>query len=247
MNLIIDIGNTRAKLVVFDGQDIVEQTYGESQTLNVLDEVTERYAITKAILSSVGKIGEEAERKLKLLPFPVLRLTNQTPLPVELRWRPFGTTQCIAMPSTMGADRIAAIVGAMCMMPGTPLLIIDAGTCVTYEVIDDEGYYAGGNIAPGLQMRLAAMHEHTALLPLVESKGDTPLLGHSTETCMRSGAILGLKYEIEGYVQQWKKQYPALHVFLTGGDTIEAGDENRDFVHQDKHLVTKGLNFILET
>lgn len=245
LNLIIDIGNTRAKMVVFDGQRIVDQIYGESQTLCAIDEVTSQYAITKAILSSVGQIGSEAEAKLKSLPYPILRLSNTTPLPVDLQWRPYGTTSCIDMPTSMGADRIAAIVGAMCMMPHTPLLIIDAGTCVTYEVIDDEGYYAGGNIAPGLQMRLASMHEHTALLPKVESQGEVPLLGHSTDTCMRSGAVLGLQYEIEGYINFWKGRFPALHVFLTGGDTKDFPTEGKDYIRIEPQLVTKGLNYIL--
>lgn len=247
MNLIIDIGNTRAKLVVFEYEKILEQVYSDSNTLCALDDLTKRYTFEKGILSTVAKVGEEAEERLSNLKFPLTRLHSDTPLPISLQWRRPGEQTITPMPKTMGADRIAAIVGAMCIMPHTPLLIIDAGTCVTYEVIDDEGFYMGGNIAPGLQMRLSAMHEHTALLPTVEAKGETPELGYDTDTCMRSGAGLGLKYEIEGYIRKWKQRFPTLEVFFTGGDTMTFDDETEQIVHRNNYLVPIGLNNIVNT
>lgn len=245
MKLIIDIGNTRAKLVVFNGNDIVEQVYSDSDTLSALDDLTLRYDFKKGILSTVAKIGEEAEQKLQSLSFPLVRLDNGTQLPVTLQWRKPGEKEIIPIPPAMGADRIAAIVGAICMMPNTPLLIVDAGTCVTYEVIDDEGYYMGGNIAPGLQMRLTAMHEHTALLPLVDGQGEVPELGYDTETCMRCGAAQGLHYEIEGYIRHWKARFPSLQVFVTGGNRMEFSTDIEPFVHHDNYLVPRGLNSII--
>ena len=246
MNLIIDIGNTRAKLVVFDGGNIVEQVYGSNRTLDALDDVVGRYQFEKGILSTVVRLEDEAEQRLSTLPFPLVRLTNHTPLPVPFRWRPKGQTECMEIPDTMGADRIAAIVGAMVSLPGTPLLIVDAGTCVTYEIIDNEGYYLGGNIAPGLQMRLDAMHEHTSLLPIVSSQGETPEVGYDTDTAMRSGAALGLQYEIEGYIRHWRTCYPTLQVFLTGGDHSKFSEDIRPILHQDNYLVPKGLNATLD-
>lgn len=246
VNLIIDIGNTRAKLVVFDGNDIVELSYSDAETLSELDALQQRHTIKRCILSTVARIGQEAEARLQAAGCPIVRLDSTTPLPVDLRWRRLGETDCQPMPAAMGADRIAAIVAGMCMRPGKPLLIVDAGTCITYEVIDDEGYYAGGNIAPGLQMRLKSMHEHTALLPLVDGRGETPLLGYDTETCMRSGAALGVQYEIEGYIRQWQARFPELHVFLTGGDQMTFNGIDTDILHQDNYLVPRGLNFILQ-
>ena len=245
LNLIIDIGNTRGKLVVFEGDTLVEQLYTDNHTLCDLDEFVGRHAFKKGIVSSVVRLSEEAERKLAALPFPVIRMTSETPLPMPLLWRRRGEKETIKIPSTMGADRIAALVGAMASKPNTPLLIVDAGTCVTYEVIDDEGYYVGGNIAPGLQMRLKSMHEHTALLPVVDKEGDTPEVGYSTETCMRSGAILGLQYEIEGYIHHWRAYYPELQVFLTGGDKMKFSQDVQSIIHTDNYLVPKGLNATL--
>ncbi len=245
MNLIIDIGNTRAKLVVFDEDNIVEQVYGNNRTLDALDQVVARYRFEKAILSTVVQLEEEAEQRLQKLPFPLVRLTHETPLPIPLRWRRKGESECREMPPTMGADRIAALEGAMVSLPGKPLLVVDAGTCVTYEVVDDEGYYLGGNIAPGLQMRLRAMHEHTALLPLVDAQGDIPEVGYDTDTAMRSGAALGLQYEIEGYIRHWQACYPGLQVFLTGGDHCQFSEDIKPILHQDNYLVPKGLNATL--
>lgn len=245
MNLIIDIGNTRAKLLVFEDNDIVEQVFSDNQTLGELPDLLDRYTFEKGILSTVVRLTPKIEELLADLPFPFVRLTSQTPLPTPIRWRRRGETECREMPAAMGADRIAAIAGAMALLPQTPLLIVDAGTCVTYELIDDEGYYLGGNIAPGLQMRLKSMHEHTSLLPLISAEGEVPELGYDTETCMRSGALLGLQYEIEGYIRHWRSYYPALQVFLTGGDKMDFSDDIQSIVHIDTALVPKGLNATL--
>lgn len=245
MNLVIDIGNTRAKLFVFDRESIIEQLFCDSQTLSALDQLTERFAFEKGILSSVGQIGEEAEARLRSLPFELIRLDNKTKLPISLQYKPYGSNTCIPMPATMGADRIAALVGGMSLYPGKPLLIVDAGTCVTYEIIDENGIYCGGNIAPGLTMRLQAMHEHTALLPLVSTDGDTPDLGFDTETAMRSGASLGLQYEIEGYISLWKKRYPEIQVLITGGNTFNFDKENETLIVKTENLVAHGLNAIM--
>lgn len=245
MNLIIDIGNTRAKLVVFDNDSVKELVYSDSNTLEELPALVGKHAFGKGILSTVGHIGEKAEQQLQSLPFPLVRLSSNTPLPMPLLWRRRGETEAFTLPSTMGADRIAALVGAKASMPGSALLIVDAGTCVTYEIIDEEGYYIGGNIAPGLQMRLKAMHEHTALLPLVPADGDKPEVGYDTHTAMRSGAALGLQYEIEGYIRYWKTQYPSLQVIMTGGDTMDFQPDLRPIIHHDNYLVPKGLNATL--
>lgn len=247
MNLIIDIGNTRTKLYVFEGKNLVEQTYCDNQTLDALDLLTKKYSFKKGIISSVGKTGNDAEQRLKHLPFEMTYLNELTALPIKLTYKPWASNKSQPMPSTMGADRIAALVGGISLFPGKPLLIIDAGTCVTYEIIDEYGDYRGGNIAPGLTMRLQSMHEHTALLPIVSTSGDTPDLGHDTETAMRSGATLGLTYEIEGYIRHWKKCYPELNVLITGGNDLTFNNELEPIIKREGNLVAFGLNAIIAT
>ncbi len=117
---------------------------------------------------------------------------------------------------------------------------------MAYEFIDDNGDYLGGNIAPGLRLRMLAMHEHTALLPLVEIKGDTPEIGYDTATAMRAGVVLGLKHEIEGYIRHYRTMHPTLQVFLTGGDEFRFSEDIQCIIHSDHYLVPKGLWHILE-
>ena len=130
--------------------------------------------------------------------------------------------------------------------PNTDLLIIDAGTCITYEVIDARGNYWGGNIAPGMQMRLRALHEFTARLPLVDPEGEVPGMGYSTETAIRSGVLRGMKYEIEGYIKSMRSKFPRLQVFLTGGNRINFDEDIKNLVFTDKYIVPRGLNKILD-
>lgn len=245
MNLIIDIGNTRAKLFVFEENRLIEQTFCDSQTLCALDQLLSKYTFQKGIISSVGHIGEEAENRLKNLPFDIIRLNEKTRLPFKLAYKPWGSDEILPIPPTMGTDRIAALIGGISLFPTKPLLIVDAGTCVTYEIIDNEGIYRGGNIAPGLTMRLKAMHEHTALLPLVSTDGDTPAVGFDTETAMRSGATLGLQYEIEGYIDTWKECYPELRVLFTGGNNIKFNKKFEPIINTESNLVAIGLNAII--
>ena len=245
MNLVIDIGNTRVKLYTFDGSTIADKTYSDSNTLAELDGLLERFKYKKAIISSVASIGTEAEQRLKAMPVPLTYLDDSTKLPVDIVYRKPGSSEGIPMPVGMGADRIAAIVAAKMMQPNTPLLIVDAGTCITYEFIDGEGYYMGGNIAPGTGIRAKGMHEHTALLPLIDCYGETPIMGYDTETAMRCGVMHGVKYEIEGYIKQWSKHFPNLTVFMTGGDGMTFDADIKDRIHIEPDLVAKGLNYIL--
>ena len=151
-----------------------------------------------------------------------------------------------ATPETLGLDRIAAVVGAVMQCPDKAVLIVDAGTCVTYDLLTADGTFAGGNIAPGIRLRLRAMHEHTGKLPLIDDAGETPEIGFSTETAMRAGAVLGVAYEIEGYIARLNKVYPDLFVFLTGGDALKLAAKIKSRIFVDENLVLTGLNRILQ-
>ena len=235
--MIIDIGNTVAKLVAFDGDEPVEEVRTCNDSLSALAAFAAKYAFTHGIVGAVKELSAEAEDQLRRLCIPILRFSHRTPVPV---------TNCYRTPETLGADRLAAAVGARSLKPGKDLLIIDAGTCVTYEVIDAKGNYWGGNIAPGMQMRLRALHEFTAKLPLVQPEGDVPGMGYDTETAIRSGVLRGMKYEIEGYIRSMLKKYPDLLVFLTGGDKINFDTTIKSIIFADKFIVPRGLNKILD-
>ena len=237
VKLIIDIGNTVAKLVAFDGDEPVEEIKTSNDTLADLPAFARKYHFTCGIVGSVIGVPETVEEKLKGLPFPILHFTPDTPIPICNKYK---------SPETLGSDRLAAAVGASILKPEKDILIIDAGTCITYDVIDASRNYWGGNIAPGMQMRLHALHEYTVRLPLVQAEGEVPGLGYNTETAIRSGVLRGMKYEIEGYIKSMRAKYPHLLVFLTGGDKINFDTNIKNSIFADKFIVPRGLNKILD-
>ena len=236
MNLIIDIGNSVAKLAVFDLNEIVEVRHCSNQTLDQLPDLCNRYAIKKGILSSVITLNEESKKRLDELNIPIIELNYRTPVPIKNLYQ---------TPQTLGMDRLAAVVGANSIQPGKPLLVIDAGTCITYDFIDEEGQYQGGNISPGKRMRFKALNTFTDKLPEISPEGEKPFYGKTTETAIRSGVIQGIEFEIKGYISHLKKNYPELLVFLTGGDEFSFDTNLKNTIFADGLLVLKGLNRIL--
>lgn len=236
MNLIIDIGNTVAKLAVFDQEKPLEVIRCSNRTLDSLSALCRKYPIRRGIVSSVITLNRAVLEQLERLEFPVTRLTHETPIPIKNLYK---------TPETLGADRLAAVIGANAIRPNADLLIIDAGTCITFDFIDKYGQYHGGNISPGMEMRLKALHAFTDRLPEVVAEGEIPAYGTSTETAIRAGIYHGIKYEIEGYIRQLQKNYPQLLVFLTGGDRFSFDTNLKSSIFADSFLVLKGLNRIL--
>lgn len=236
VNLVIDIGNTVAKMAVFEDGNIVEVVHDSNRTLERLPYVCRDYPVEKAIVAAVIDLGKEALARLEGLAVPVLWLDEKTPLPVENLYE---------TPGTLGYDRMAAVVGAHERFPGRDILVIDAGTCITYEFIDAAGRYQGGNISPGLGMRFKALHSFTGRLPMVSREGRLLPMGKDTDTAIRAGVLKGIEYEISGYVASMKHKYPELLVFLTGGDDFPFDTNLKSIIFADRFLVLKGLNRIL--
>ncbi len=237
MNLIIDIGNSAAKLAVFHQNEMIDMVYDTNHALEKLDNICERYAIRKGILSSVIHMNDIISSQLKRLDFPLLKLDYKTPLPITNLYR---------TPKTLGSDRIAAVVGAYTRFPGRDILVMDAGTALTYEFIDHNGCYHGGNISLGKYTRIKALSAYCDKLPVINPDGDIPEFGYSTETAIRAGVIHGIELEITGYILQMQKKYPDLLVFLTGGDEFSFDTNLKNIIFADKFLVLKGLNRILD-
>ena len=237
MNLIIDIGNTSAKLAVFEEGEIREILRCSNQKLDGLTTLCDKYSIRKGIISSVISLNDEMRRALDQLPFPIMDFTYQTPIPVKNLYK---------TPQTLGMDRLAAVIAAYTMKPGHPTLVIDAGTCITYDYLDECGQYQGGNISPGMDMRFKALHSFTDKLPLVKPEGELLAYGQSTDTAIRSGVIRGIEHEINGYIKELQKKYPSLLVFLTGGNEFSFETSLKNIIFADGFLVLKGLNRILE-
>jgi type III pantothenate kinase len=236
VNLVIDIGNTVAKLAVFDKEEVVEVLRGSNHSLDCLTMLCNKYPIEKGIIASVITLSNTIRKQLAKQSVPFLELTYRTPVPIENLYK---------TPETLGMDRLAAVVGANYLCPNRDLLVIDAGTALTYEFIDAKGRYWGGNISPGIYTRFKALSACCDKLPLIEKGGDLPEFGYSTETAIRAGVIKGMEFEISGYITLTQKKYPDLLVFLTGGDKFSFDTNLKSIIFADRFLVLKGLNRIL--
>jgi type III pantothenate kinase len=234
-SLTIDIGNSSIKYALFDNQSMIHYQRIMGHDIEQLADEVANYHPTHSIVCATISLTEQQQTSLSKLTKYTEFLTHTTAIPIHNQYK---------SPETLGMDRLAAAVGAY-MEVKKDVLIIDMGTAITYDFVDKEGNYRGGNIAPGLQMRLKALHDYTSRLPYVEAEGPHPELGENTETAIRCGVIDGIRYEIEGYLRQFFLKYHNLSVFFTGGDELYFEDEIKKRIFADKFLVVKGLNYIL--
>lgn len=234
--MIIDQGNSSSKVSVFEGDDIIFSQRYEKLNISDLEEIKKAQGWESAILSSV--VGEDAilNEWLKSNSNEFVQLDHTTPLPIGNLYK---------TPNTLGKDRIAVCVGANYLQPNQNLLVIDAGTAITYDIVNAENNYVGGNISLGLDMRFKALNTFTKKLPIISKEEEVPLTGRETKEAILSGVTNGLTYEIDGFIDAYKAIYPKLLVFLTGGNAkyFEKRIKNRTFVVQN--LLSIGLNRIL--
>lgn len=234
--LVIDQGNTSTKVGIFDGDEMIHFQRLSAFTVNEVVQIAERFSVEASIFSSVVALDDAFVSALRFsLPRFVL-LDENTPLPIG---------NLYATPKTLGRDRLAVCVGANYIKPNANLLVIDAGTAVTYDIVNDRNQYVGGNISLGLEMRAKALHDYTSKLPKVELPETIPMCGTTTETALQAGIMSGLVYEIDGYISSFSAVYPGLSVFLTGGSAFcfERRLKNAIFAHDN--LLLLGLNRIL--
>ena len=240
MNLIIDIGNTGIKTAVFntDNRIVHWQRTNPDNCIEALTDLTGKYSISHAIISQVGKPVNGLEEYLSKQKIALIKLHAGLTLPFDIAYK---------TPQTVGADRLALVAGAILKQPDGHKLIIDAGTCVTYDFVDENNIYHGGAISPGLRLRFQSLNNYTANLPLLHPDDEeVPLTGYDTKTSIKSGVIHGLANEIEGIIVKYNLNFPCLTVFLTGGDEklLDRYIKNKIFV-RSKFLLLEGLNFIL--
>lgn len=236
MNLTIDIGNTKTKLAVVVEKKVIKRYTWKRVTENRLEELLEDYKVSKAILSTVAGIPEILEKWFAELPFAII-LDHTTPLPFINTYK---------TPETLGRDRIAAVAGAYDLFPNTNCLVIDAGTCITLDLINEKGEYLGGAIAPGIKLRYKAMNQFTASLPKVTRQRLESNIGYNTESSMRVGAQLGAVLEVQGFIDRYREQFGLLNVLFTGGDTDYFVSQLKSKIFAHPNLVHIGLNKILE-
>ena len=236
MDIVIDVGNSCAKIALFKDGRMADKLRVPALSADVLELLFGKYRIERGILSSVVNLPEDCTSYLKRSLKYFLILDDSTNVPITVDYR---------TPDTLGRDRLAAAVGAASLRPGENLLIVDAGTAITFDCVTADGRYKGGNISPGIKMRFRALHTFTDKLPLIDKEGDVPFIGDSTETAIRSGVINGICFEIEGYIEALRQEMGALSVFLTGGNAFYFERKLKSSIFADANLVLVGLYRIL--
>lgn len=237
IHLCIDNGNTYTKVGVFENDKLVFDTLFTNCTIDDITNLIQKYAPTACILCNVSNINLNLEVFLKKSFSHFINFDEHTIIPIQNGYK---------QPETLGKDRLAAVIGANFLKPDLDLLVIDAGTAITYDFIDRRSVYQGGNIAPGMSMRFNALHHFTAKLPLVEPCGEFELLGQTTNDAILSGVMNGIVFEIKGYFEALKFKYPELSIFLTGGSLNYFVSKLKSPIFAERNLVLIGLNRILQ-
>jgi len=238
INLVIDIGNSRTKIALFNQNDLMFNVPIDHLTVDHLEMLKDEHPqLNKAILSSVKPNDEELISFLNENFDFFLELDDQTELPIENLYE---------TPETLGRDRLAAAIGANELFPDQNLLVIDAGTAITYDLVSEKNQFIGGNISPGLEMRFKALNHFTGKLPLIGYSDEFQPIGKNTIDAIRAGVQNGILYEMEQTIDLFNRNYQNLHIIMTGGDSnfFDRKLNYSIFVHFNLTLI--GLNRILE-
>ncbi len=232
--LTIDCGNSSTKLAAWCGNELVEATALASDSASGIESFIRRNNVSQAIVGSVVGNLRSVNQAISNCSLPLMKLTGTTPVPLSIDY---------ATPRSLGADRIAAAVGAAEIAPGRELLVVDIGTAITYDRVTADRHFLGGNISAGIGMRLRALNHFTSALPEVNSRGDTPVWGNSTETALRSGAVNGVVGELTYY----RSLMPVGAVIvLTGGWSADIASRLDFETIVDPTIVSRGLCSILK-
>jgi type III pantothenate kinase len=238
MNLIIDVGNSFIKFALFDANKLIDF---KSEKINEWETALENFIngrrIKKIIFSTVSIDSDILLAKLLLIA-PVLKMSTHLKFPINIKYKSI---------ETLGTDRLCGTIGALVLYGKTNTLVIDCGTCITYNFLEGGNDFIGGSISPGIELRYKALHSFTKNLPYLETKGKKPqLLGSDTNSSIESGVLNGVLFEMEGAIDQYKLKFGLINVILTGGNHTYFANNLKNTTFAHPNLVLIGLNDILE-
>lgn len=234
--LCFDFGNTRMKCAVFSGGKFYKELVLENDGEETIKNLIQQYHPDKSILSSVIHHNPAMEEILgKATHFHKLDHNSKVPV-----------TTPVSKPDTIGADRLALVVGAVDLFPGKNNLSIGLGSAITYNFVNKYKEFIGGGISPGMEMRFKSLQMFTAKLPLVKPDWNFPLAGYDTRTNILSGVILGMAKEVDGMIGAYEENYDNLNVLLSGGDASYFTSHLKKKIFVEPYLIYKGLYVISE-
>jgi type III pantothenate kinase len=243
MLLAVDVGNTRIKVAVFEGNTLLEQfIFSSTELRNELHFILNKYKnASDLIVASVGNIQKETFSEFESQ-VNIHFISTNSNLPFKNNY---------STPNTLGIDRMVLASGAVLKYPNQNRLVIDAGTCITYDFIDENDNYLGGAISPGIRLRFESLNSHTAKLPLLTLESITeqnpesdaiPFIGNSTLEAINSGVINGVINEIEGFISQYEAVYPKFIIILTGGDSEFLAKRLKNTIFANSNFLLESLN-----
>ncbi|MDC1316584.1 type III pantothenate kinase [Flavobacteriaceae bacterium] len=236
MNLVVDIGNSSLKVAIFDKKLMISKFIYTNQSLNIFSDLFKNNVIDNCLISNVSTIDKN------ILDF--LKINSNL----------FSINESINLPfinlyktkNTLGHDRIALVSAAAIDFPDQNILIIDTGTCITYDFKNSENEYLGGGISPGIQMRFKSLNSQTSKLPLSTINLDYKLIGDDTNSSINSGVVHGVISEINGIINQYQERFKNIKIILTGGDSNFLLKKIKNTIFADQNFLLKGLNYLLE-
>lgn len=233
MNIALDFGNTQTKLGLFQQGNLEKVlVFQEDHQLSI---TIAELNPSKIIVSNVGQSRLTFVKELEKN-YPVVIFSHQSHIPI---------INCYDTPKTLGMDRLAAVIGAQVLFPNQASLVIDLGTCITYDFITKDKKYLGGGISPGMRLRNKAMHDYTANLPLLEQFSSTHLIGTNTRNSLLSGIVNGISFEIEGLIRAYQEGFGIFNTVMCGGDAIFFDSNIKASIFVRQEIVLIGLNEVL--
>ncbi|MBO4739735.1 MAG: type III pantothenate kinase [Bacteroidales bacterium] len=239
MNLVLDFGNTTQKMAILNGKEEVDFVRKTTLThKDVISFVNNHKAcnVQNAILANVVPVDSKVQLFLEAN-FNFILLNAQTPIPIVNKYQ---------TPQTLGPDRLAVAIGGNALFPQKDVLVIQMGSCITFDFVNSKAEYLGGSISPGMMMRLNALNVFSAQLPMVEPLWTNSLMGDNTETAILTGVMQGIIDECNGKIERYKREYPNVQIILTGGDANMFKNSIKNEIFAYPNLVMFGLNRILD-
>ncbi len=234
MILTVDVGNTRIKAAVFE-EDILLQhfVFMKEELKENIENILKKFKNTShLVVASVGNV--EKQSFLEFKKEVVIHFISHDDV--------FPFLNGYETPKTLGIDRMVLAAGATLQFPRQNRLVIDAGTCVTFDFVNENDKYLGGAIAPGLQLRYKSLHDFTARLPLLSLQSPEGLVGKSTSESIHSGVVNGLAYEIDGFIDEYRAVCPNFIIILTGGDAEFLAKRLKNTIFANSNFLLESLN-----
>ncbi len=234
MLLVIDVGNTQIKSAVFEQNTLLEkEIIAYKDWEKALKKTIKKFPkITSLVVASVGKLDKN----------DFLNLNSEVKVYFISRESNFPFNNLYASPNTLGIDRMVLATGAVLQFPTKNRLVIDAGTCITYDFIDSNDNYLGGAISPGIRLRYEALHNYTAKLPLLKKENPNEIIGNSTSQSIHSGVINGISFEIEGFINSVLDKNDNFIIILTGGDAEFLAERLKNTIFANPNFLLESLN-----